>query len=244
MSIIAIVEARMTSSRLPGKVLLPACGKPMLALQVERLKQVKQLDDIVIATTTNKADDAIVDLAKTMNIGYFRGSEDDVLARVLLAAKLFKSDVIVEILGDCPAIDPVLVSQCIDTYLNLEVDYVSNALQRTFPGGMVANVFSTEVLNEVEETTREDKVAREHVSIAIYSQPDKYKLFNVAAPDHLRRPDLIIELDEQRDYQLIKKIFENIYPIKQNFDVHDIIKFLDENPKIKRLNSNVVRKWK
>ena len=191
MRIIATVEARMTSSRLPGKVLLPACGKPMLALQVERLKQVKQLDDIVIATTTNNTDDPIVDLANKLNIGYFRGSEEDVLARVLLAAKSFKADIIVEILGDCPAIDPILISQCIDTYLNLDVDYVSNALKRTFPGGMVANVFSTAILNEVEETTREDKYAREHVSIAIYNQPNRYKLFNIVA-GLLQLPDSIM----------------------------------------------------
>ena len=83
----------------------------------------------------------------------------------------------------------------------------------------------------------------EHVSIAIYNQPNRYKLFNIVAPASLRRPDLIIELDEQSDYQFIKTIFENIYPIKQNFELNDIINFLDDNPKIKKINSNVIRKW-
>jgi len=244
MKIVAIIEARMTSTRLPGKVLKQACGKPLLAHQIERLRKVNKLDQIVIATTINKTDDPVVILAEELEVGFYRGSENDVLARVLSAAQFHHADIIVEILGDCPAIDPKLVSQCIDAYMSRDVDYVSNALERTFPGGMVTQVFSAAILEEVEGYTRKDKHAREHVSVPIYTQPDRYKLFNVVAPARLNRPDLIIELDEPDDYKLIKAIFEHFYPNKKNFDCEDIIGFMDKNIDIKNINLGVVRKWK
>ncbi|MBI3444292.1 MAG: glycosyltransferase family protein, partial [Magnetospirillum sp.] len=189
MKIIATIEARMTSSRLPGKVLLPCQGQPMLARMVERLRRVPSLSGIVVATTVNAADDAIEALATELGIGCWRGSEDDVLARVLDGAHAFEADVIVETTGDCPLIDPSIVEQCIQEYRASGVDYLSNVLERTFPIGMDTQVFATGILDDVARRTS-DPTDHEHVSLYIYRHPELYSLRNVAAPPDLHDPDL------------------------------------------------------
>lgn len=236
---IAIIEARMTSARLPGKVLLPTCGKPLLAHLIERLQRVSNLDAIVIATTINSGDDPIVELAQGMGVGCFRGSENDVLSRVLGAAQAYGADVIVEITGDCPAIDPNIVAQCIDAFFVSGADYVENSL---YPGGMNFTAFTTKTLAEVELFTRNDPLAREHVSLPIYKHPEKYRQYKVVAPPELSRPDIYIELDEPSDYEMIKAIFEALYPVNPEFTLADILKFLDTHPKILELNSHVKRR--
>lgn len=156
-------KARMTSTRLPGKVLMKVGKISFLEILLKRLQRVKKIDDIIIATTTNTFDDPIIELAKVLNIGYFRGLEEDVLSRVLSATKEYKTDIIVEITGDCPLIDPEIVSQVIDLYLINDCDYVCNIEPVTFPIGMDVQVFSTELLDiyDKEGKTPED---REHVS--------------------------------------------------------------------------------
>lgn len=239
--IVSTIEARMTSTRLPGKVLLPVCGKPMLAHLIERLQRVPRLDAIVVATTVNKEDDPIVELAQKIGVGYFRGSEEDVLGRVLDAAQACSADIIVEITGDCPAIDPHVVARCIDVYLTTEADYVTSG-NKTYPGGMNTRVFSTKILAEVELISRNDKAAREHVSLPIYEHPERYKLHTVEAPPGLSRPDLAIELDEPADYEMIKAIFEALYPGNPEFGLADILSFLDLHPEVVKLNEHVGRK--
>jgi len=150
MRIVATIEARMTSSRLPGKVLRTVLSRPLLSFMIERLRRVWQLDQIVVATTMNESDDPIADLASGLGVGCFRGSEDDVLARVLGAARKFGADLIVETTGDCPLIDPAVVDQVIATYRANKVDYCANVLQPTYPRGMDVQVFATDLLAEVE----------------------------------------------------------------------------------------------
>src|SRR5262249_44965559 len=144
---IATIEARMTSSRLPGKVLLPAAEKPMLEHLVNRLRRVPSLDGIVLATTTNTTDQVLVDFAKTHDLPVFRGSEDDVMSRVIGAAEFGQADTVVEITGDCPVIDPSLVEQVIQMFHTNSCDYLSNVGPRdTYPGGMDTQVFRLETL--------------------------------------------------------------------------------------------------
>ena len=231
----------MNSTRLPGKVLLPACGKPLLAHQIERLQRVPSLDAIVVATTVNSIDEPIVELARMLGVGCFRGSEEDVLSRVLGAAQAYDADVIVEITGDCPAIDPDIVQHCIDKYFVTGADYVSNTLKRTYPGGMNVQVFSTKILAEVEYTTRGDMVAREHVSLPIYEHPERYNLYNVEAPPELSRPDIVIEVDVPADYDMIKAIFESLYPVNPEFGLTEILAFLDAHHEVEDLNKNARR---
>ena len=239
--VVATIEARMTSSRLPGKVLMRAVGKPMLQHMIERLKRVPSLDGIVVATTVNTADDAVAQLAERLGVGYHRGSEDDVLQRVLDAAYSYNVDIIVETTGDCPLIDPALVEHCIQGYLGADVDYVSNVIERTYPIGMDAQVFATEILADVAART-DDPNDHEHVSLYIYRHPEQYRLFNLSGPAELTRPDLALTLDTAEDYLLLSNILEALYPSNPKFDLADILRFIDANPELCQVNDHVKRK--
>jgi spore coat polysaccharide biosynthesis protein SpsF len=239
--IVATIEARMTSSRFPGKVLMEACGKPMLQHMIERLQRVPSLDGIVVATTGNDADVPIVNLAQRMGVGFFQGSEYDVLLRVLHSARAYDIDVIVEMTGDCPLIDPVLVEDCIRGYQVAGVDYVSNVLERTYPRGMDTQVFATEVLADVADRT-DDPEDHEHVSIFIYSHPEIYSLKNMPGPPELTNPGLGLTLDTPEDLELIRRIFEILHPDNPNFTLADILAVLKDNPALTELNTHVRRK--
>jgi spore coat polysaccharide biosynthesis protein SpsF len=239
--IFATIEARMTSTRLPGKVLCEAVGKPMLELMIERVRRVPVLDGIVVATTENVEDAPIVALARRLGVGWYRGSENDVLSRVLEAAGSHNVDVIVELTGDCPLIDPDVIAETIEAYLAADADYVSNILQRTYPIGMDTQVFATRVLADVARRT-EDPVDREHVSLFIYRHPEIYRLRNVAAPPPLTRPDLRLTLDTPEDLAVIRAVFEGLYPDKSDFGLADILAFLDSLPEIAMKNANVAHR--
>lgn len=241
MKVVCTIEARMTSSRLPGKVLKEIVGQPVLALMIERLKRVPSIDQIVIATTDLPTDDPVEALANDLNVGVFRGSEDDVLDRVLKAAQAYDADVIIETTGDCPLIDPVIVEDCIQAYKRAGVDYLSNVLKRTYPIGMDTQVFATDILADVAKRT-DDPDDHEHVSLFIYRHPDLYSLENVAAPDHHTAPDLALTLDTAEDFELIKSIFEGLYPDNPTFDLDDILTLLAQRPELQTKNAHVKRK--
>lgn len=237
----AIVEARMTSTRLPGKVLLRAAGKPLLEHLIERLRRVSELDDIAVATTTNSADDAVAGLAARCGTGSFRGSETDVLSRVVGAAEAYRADVLVEITADCPLIDPLIVSRCIKKYFSSGADYVSNVLRPTYPNGMDTQVFARSVLEETAGLTQEP-ADREHVSLYIYSHPEKYRLVNISAPRKHARPDLRLCVDTLEDYRVVSAIFDGLYSFKKDFGLDDILAFLDEHRDIAAINAAVQQK--
>lgn len=240
--IIATIECRMTSSRLPGKVMLSSCGRPMLAHLIERLQRVAQLDGIVLATTVNATDDCIVALAKELGVSCFRGSEEDVLQRVLLAAQQEEADLIVEITGDCPLLDPEVTSQTIDLYLNNPgCDYVANDLVLSYPLGMDVQVFSTELLAlaDREGLTAPD---REHVSWYIVRHPERFRLLTLPAPPSLRWPDLRLTLDEEEDFRLIDAVLRELYPQKPDFSLVDIVELLRRNPALVAINAHVAQK--
>ena len=239
--ILAILQARVSSSRLPGKVLMKVCGKPMLQHMIERLQRVPSLDGIVVATTGNDTDVPIVELAQRMGVGFFQGSEYDVLLRVLHSARAYDIDVIVEMTGDCPLIDPALVEDCIRGYQVAGVDYVSNVLERTYPRGMDTQVFATEVLADVADRT-DDPEDHEHVSIFIYSHPEIYSLKNMPGPPELTNPGLGLTLDTPEDLELIRRIFEVLYPDNPNFTLADILAVLKDSPALTELNAHVRRK--
>ncbi len=239
--IVATIEARMTSSRLPGKVLMPADGKPMLAILIDRLRRSQKIQSIVVATTVNKTDDPIDLLAQKLGVGCFRGSEEDVLARVLGAAQKYQADLIVEITGDCPLVDPVIVDEVIDLYLKEKCDYASNVEPVTYPIGMDAQVFSRELLGlaDREGKTQED---REHVSWFIRQNLNgRFKGRNLFAPQELHWPDLGLTLDEAKDYALLKNIVEHFAP-RLNFSCAEIVGYLKANPHLLKLNEGVQRR--
>jgi spore coat polysaccharide biosynthesis protein SpsF len=231
----------MTSSRLPGKVLAEADGKPMLELMIERLRFVREIDEIVIATTTNRSDEPIEQLGHRLGLRVWRGSEDDVLSRVLGAATAANADVIVELTGDCPLIDPAIVSRVIQQYRRAGVDYVSNCLEITYPFGMETQVFARAVLADVASRTN-NPVDREHVSLYIYRHPDIYSLDNVRAEKSEARADLRLTLDEPADLVLIGAVFSALRSKRSDFSLSDIIGFLDTHRDLATVNAGVVHK--
>ena len=230
----------MTSSRLPGKVLLPVVGKPLLELMVERLRRSTFLSGIVIATTENHSDDPIVQMASRLGIDCHRGSEDDVLQRVLDAAHAHQVDVVVEIPGDCPLIDPVYVDLCVEDFYLGNADYVSSALSESFPKGTEVQVFSTKTLADVAQRTR-DPNDHEHVSLFMYRNPDLYRIRSVTAPVEVSKPKVHLTLDEQEDFEFIRNIFEALYTDNQAFSLVDVLTYLETQPELSQINQNVSR---
>jgi spore coat polysaccharide biosynthesis protein SpsF len=238
--VVCTIEARMTSSRLPGKVLLPAVGKPLLELMIERLRRARRLDAIVIATTEEASSGPIVELAERLGVGCFRGSEDDVLGRVLGAAQAYEADLIVETTGDCPLIDPATVDLIVERFLDGGVDYCSNTLERTDPRGLDAQAFSAAVLAEVAELT-DDPADREHVSLYIYEHPERYRLRSVVS-ERPETAELRLTVDTEDDYELIRTVFERLYPSDPSFGLDAILALLEAEPELAWLNRHIQQK--
>ena len=241
-SIFATIEARMRSTRLPGKVLLDAAGKPMLERMVDRVRRVSSLDGIVVATTVEPDDDPIAELAERIGVGVFRGSEDDVMGRVLGAAESHGVDIIVELTGDCPVIDPIVIDKVIAAYRASGADYCSNVLKRSYPIGMDTQVFATEILKDAFERTS-DPVDREHVSLFIYHHPELYSLHNVEPEPHLVLPDLRLTLDTREDLQVLNAVFEALLPDNPEFSLEEILDLLNRRPDLADLNAHVQHRW-
>lgn len=241
MKIVATIEARMTSSRLPGKPLLVANNQSMLEHLSSRLKSVPLIDEIVLATTVNPQDQPLIDEAKKIDIHTFRGDEDNVMHRVICAAESVGADVIVEITGDCPIIDPLLIEESINIYLNNDYDYVSNGRIRSYPDGMDTQVFSLETLKKSYSMTN-SRLDYEHVTLHIRNNPQVFTHFDMIAPADLHWPDLGLTLDEKDDYLLIKNIIEHFGNSNNNFKCAEILKYLRANPELLEINKTVKRK--
>jgi spore coat polysaccharide biosynthesis protein SpsF len=244
MKIIATIEARMGSSRLPGKSLMKIVDKPMLELLIQRVKRAKNIDGVVVATTTNPKDVVIEELSQKMWVKCFRGSEDDVLDRVLMAAKTHHADVILELWGDNPLIDPIVLDNMIKYYKENNFDLIGTTLpnfDKKYPIGISALIFATKILEEVSKNTI-NPIDRENVSNYIYEHPEKYKIAPLPCPNELNFPDLRFTVDEQADFELIKTIFENLYPKNTNFSAAEAIQFLNSNHQLKNLNKNVAQR--
>src|SRR6266511_25147 len=208
----AVVAGRMRSSRLPGKTMAELADKPSLWHIIERLKRVRRLDEIVVATTDEPSDDPIRALAQTMGIPSYSGSTEDVLGRTLSAARSVGARTIVQVTGDCPLLEPSVVEEAIATYLRETPDYVSTVLEReTFPVGLDVEVFSTDLLAEIDELTQDPR-DREHVSLYIYRHPERYRLVGIEARGRLRRPDLRLTLDTAEDLAVISAIYRALWP--------------------------------
>lgn len=230
--IVAFIEVRMTSSRLPGKVLMPVCGKPVTELLVERVRRIPQIDDIVLTTTWNDTDDPLQALADKLGVLCYRGSENDVLGRVLGAAKTYRADYVLEITGDCPLLDPTIASECIDEYFAQGADYGVVAA-RFYPSGTAIQIFPTSILAEVDREYAEDPEAREHVSLPIYRQPERYKLYYKQPQPVHHRPELRLDLDTSDDFALISDIFERLYLQDDAFTLAQVIALIDADPDLR-----------
>lgn len=239
--IVAIVEARMTSTRLPGKVLLPAAGRPLLGHLVGRLRKVPSIEEVVVATTTNAADEPLVEFARQHGVSCFRGSEHDVMARVLGAGEASHADIVVNITGDCPLIDPLLTEQTIRMFLNNRCDYATNGHVHTFPGGYAVQVYRLETLRRSASMT-DDPLEREHVTLHMRRHPEIFPhVYLVASPDQ-HWPEIDLSLDEEADYLLLKKIFEHFGEANPYFGCRETVALLKANPDWLAINRHVKRK--
>lgn len=235
MKVIAIIQARMGSKRLPGKVMKKIIGIPVLIHDLERIGRMKTIDKIVVATTLLSEDDVIVNTVKNYseNIGIYRGSENNVLNRYYKAAKEFKADVIVRITSDCPLIDPNISDLVVEKYSDGRCDYCSNNLLKTYPHGLDTEVFSFEALEKAEKESK-DSYEKEHVTLYIINNPDKFRLLNVKNDKNLR--DLRWTLDYPEDLTLIKEIYNKLYHQNGFFWMHDILKLLENEPDLVEIN--------
>ena len=242
----ATVQARVGSSRLPSKVLRPIMGKPMIELQVDRIRQSLLIDEVIIATSIEKQDDAIEELAHVIGVSCFRGSENDVLSRIVNALKVSKVDVNVEFMGDNPVPDPMLIDTIIGFYLknSHKYDYVTNALKTTYPPGMEVFVYPSHVLFDAEKYVPEDDPLREHVGIHIYQHPERYRIKNIEAPEWYNYPDLHLEVDTQEDFDLVSMIYEHFYHSNPGFTLAQIIDYMKSNTELFNINKHIERRWK
>ena len=236
--IIAIVQARMASTRLPGKVMTKISGKNMLWHVVKRVQYAKKIDDIVVATTSLKEDEKILKLTSEMGVKSYAGSEDDVLDRCYKAAKKYHADIIVRITGDCPVMDPHIVDKVVQYFLENRYDYVSNTIKPTYPDGLDVEVFS---YNALEKAWKEAKLLseREHVTPYFKKHPEKFRVGNVENDvdlSHLRWT-----VDENKDLEFIKEIFQRLYNKKSIFFMEDILQLLEEYPELKEINAEFKR---
>jgi spore coat polysaccharide biosynthesis protein SpsF len=244
MKIVCSIEARMKSTRLPGKVLEEVCGKPILLHIIERVRRSKKVDHIVVATTTSSHDDKIVDFCNLNNISFYRGSEEDVLDRLVECHRFMRSDIIVEITGDSPFVDPEVIDETVSAFISSSADYVSNTLVRSHPIGIRSQVFSLSLLEECARLAKNQK-DREHVTTFICRNESKrYNLKNVLSREEHMFPKLRLTLDYPEDLEVTKKIYENLYPKNNEFTLDDILNFLSINPEIKEINKNCKQIYK
>jgi len=239
--VIIIVQARMGSTRLPGKLFKEVLNKPLLAYLTERLNRVKRADALLIATTVNPQDQKIVDFCKANEIPYFRGSEEDVLNRYLKASCGAAADIIVRVCSDCPLIDPAVVDEVINFYLEYYplYDYVSNTLTRTFPRGMDVEIFSFQSLKDAAQRAFYPE-EREHVTLYFNRHQDSYKLGNVLYKHDESQHRWT--LDTEEDFLLISKVLTAIYPGKPQFTLQDLLQLFQEHPEWAQINAHVQQK--
>jgi spore coat polysaccharide biosynthesis protein SpsF len=233
--VLGILQARVSSSRLPGKVLKPILGAPMLQRQIERLKSVRRMDRLVVATSDQENDTPLAALCESIGVECFRGNLDDVLDRFYKCAISYAPETVVRITGDCPLIDPQVVDTAIEYFQSHEYDYVSNSLTRTFPDGLDVEVFT---LQSIKTAWREAALPseREHVTPFIYKNPDKFSIGQFTNPIDLSEHRWTV--DEQADYELVNIVYETLYPKKRNFSMQDVLELLKARPKLRELNSH------
>lgn len=237
--ILAILQARTSSTRLPGKVLKQILDEPMMFRQIERIQHSSRIDKIVVATSNDQSDDVIEIECKARGVEYYRGSLDNVLDRFYETAKIYKPDHIVRLTADCPLIDSDIIDDIIEYHLKESNDYTSNTVEPTFPDGLDVEIFKYQSIvdawKEAQLTSQ-----KEHVTPFIYQQGERYKLG--IFKNVIDLSDLRWTVDEEMDFQLITHIYNALYPIYgSEFKIKEILNYLNENLNLLNLNNNYKR---
>jgi spore coat polysaccharide biosynthesis protein SpsF (cytidylyltransferase family) len=236
-NIVAIIQARCGSSRLPNKVLMDIAGEPMFNRVVQRARQALTLTEVVLATSTDRRDEPLAALAAQLGVRFWRGSENDVLNRFAEAAHAFNADVVVRLTADCPLLDGAVIDRVVQVFQRTKgVDYASNTLECTFPDGLDVEVIGREALIRAHLEARLPS-EREHVTPYIYKHPELFSVRNVTYT-----PDLSayrLSVDQEVDLEVVRQIYQHFHEF--NFTFLDVIRFLTENPEVRRLNQNLER---
>ena len=240
LKIVCIIQARLGSTRLPNKVLKKIMERPMLSYMLERVAHVDAIEKIIVATTTAKHDDAIADFCKKSGAECFRGSENDVLDRYFQAASVYRADVIVRLTADCPLIDPYVVDRIIHAFMEKypDIDFAGNVRPATFPDGLDTEVFTMAALHRAwSETTK--PLDREHVTPYFYDEPGRFRTLNVTADRDYSGYRLTV--DHVEDFQIVERIFCELYRPNRIFTFEEIVTYLDEHPDVLALNRSFNR---
>jgi spore coat polysaccharide biosynthesis protein SpsF len=245
MKIGAIIQARTSSSRLPNKVLktLPYGSNISILQQViRRVKKSQLINEIIVATTTEKSDIKIIEIANKEDVRYFKGSLTNVLERYYFSAKENSLDLIVRVTSDCPCIDPEIIDLVINEHLKNDNDYTSNIFKRTFPHGVDTEVFSFKSLEEAYFNAKED-FEKEHVTPYIHrTNKNKYKIGHIEASEKYYAPDIRITVDTEEDYALLSVIYDYLFEKDNFFGTKDIISLFKDKPYLKIINKKIIQK--
>jgi spore coat polysaccharide biosynthesis protein SpsF len=218
---LAILQARMSSSRLPGKVMAPVLGEPMIGRQIERLQRAREIDRLLVATSSDPSDDALADYCKSLDVGVFRGALNDVLDRYAKAVeRIPAATTVVRVTADCPLTDPALIDKVIVHHLEVDADYTSNTLTRTYPHGLDVEVIRRETLEQAWERAN-DPYEREHVTPYIYRHPERFRLAGVA--QHKSQAGLRWTVDVPADLAFVREVYAKLYPFNPEFTTVDVL---------------------
>ncbi len=233
MKLLAVLQARYSSSRLPGKVLKPILGEPMLYRQIERVLRSNSIDKLVVATSVDCSDDAIEKMCVEKNIDCFRGSLNDVLDRFYQVARKYNPRYVMRLTGDCPLFDPELADKLVSFFEHGRFDYAGNGQPPTYPDGLDMEVFT---LNALEKAWAEAKLPseREHMTMYIVKNPQFFKIGNMVYTDDLS--DMRWTVDEPEDYYVVNKVYEDLYPANPVFAFDDVLLYLRENCELAKHN--------
>ena len=232
--ILAILQARLSSSRLPGKVLKPIMGKPMLAYQLERLARCKKIDHLIVATSDHPEDQAIADLCNELNVSCFHGPLEDVLARFYLAAEKYQPTHIVRLTGDCPLADPELIDELITLHVEGGYDYCSNCHIPSYPDGLDAEILTYQSLKTIYQLAQ-TPAEHEHVTYYVHQHKADFNIGLLSRTPSLAQ--LRWTVDEPADFELVKHIYERLYPLNPNFRTNDILSLIEREPELATLNT-------
>lgn len=241
--VVAIIQARMNSTRLPKKVLTSIAGRPMVEWVALRAMWANTVDEVVIATTVEKADDILVRKLKDIGLNVFRGSEEDVLSRFVGAARKFKAGIIVRLTADCPLIDPDMIDLVVMAYRENRKDYMANCgIEYQLPRGLDVEVFNYRALLKADSLSTQP-YEREHVTPRFYQHPEEFSIGMPEINPEWKRPDLRLCVDTVEDLALVRKIYNHFHGVDILMSsTMAVYKYLDSHPKVKALNAEVRQK--
>lgn len=234
----AVLQARMSSTRLPGKVMRPLLGEPMLGRQIERIRRAQRVDSLVVATSTDPADDVIAEYVAGLGLPVIRGPLDDVLARFIQVIDELEPDVVVRLTADCPLTSPRVIDAVIEQFLSADADYCSNTLEPTYPDGLDIEVVRPSALRAVAAVSA-DVAEHEHVTLGVYRRPEQFVLSSVTSDRDLSQ--LRWTVDTPEDFAFVEQVYGALVEQDPQFDIDEILHLLEERPALVRTSADEVR---